>query len=67
MHLDPICVFLILLLSCEFRGLQDTITKLHEQQEKEREAFRLKLMGNQKQAQETIDHLQRKCQCLTKL
>ncbi|XP_015839059.2 protein FAM184A isoform X1 [Tribolium castaneum] len=51
----------------KIRGLQETISKLHEQQEKEREAFRLKLMANQKQAQETIDHLQRKCQCLTKL
>ncbi|XP_044258105.1 protein FAM184A-like isoform X2 [Tribolium madens] len=51
----------------KIRGLQETISKLHEQQEKEREAYRLKFMANQKQAQETIDHLQRKCQCLTKL
>ncbi|CAH0559520.1 unnamed protein product [Brassicogethes aeneus] len=51
----------------KIRGLQETVAKLMEQQEKEREQYRMKFFGNHKQNQETIDHLQRKCQCLTKL
>ncbi|KAJ8961883.1 hypothetical protein NQ318_021501, partial [Aromia moschata] len=51
----------------KIRGLQDAIAKLQAEQEKEREAYRLKYMSSQKQAQESIDHLQRKCTCLTKL
>ncbi|KAL1505970.1 hypothetical protein ABEB36_005412 [Hypothenemus hampei] len=49
------------------RSLHETIAQLLEEREKEREAFRLKFMGTQKQSQETIDHLQRKVNCLTKL
>lgn len=56
-----------LFLSRELRGLQDAIAKFQEEHEKEREAFRLKYLSSQKQAQETIDHLQKKCVCLTKL
>lgn len=51
----------------ESRDLQETITKLQEKQEEEREAFRNKFLSMQKQSQDTIDHLQKKCQCLTKL
>nr|CAH7735947.1 unnamed protein product [Callosobruchus chinensis] len=49
------------------RGLLDNITKLQEDHEKETETCRLKYLNAQKQSQETIDHLQKKCQCLTKL
>ncbi|VEN40206.1 unnamed protein product [Callosobruchus maculatus] len=48
-------------------GLLETITKLQEDHEKESETCRLKYLNAQKQSQETIDHLQKKCQCLTKL
>lgn len=51
----------------KIKTLQERVHNLEEQQEKERESFRLKLMSVQKQNQETISHLQRKCQCLTKL
>uniref|UniRef100_A0AAR5P062 Uncharacterized protein n=3 Tax=Dendroctonus ponderosae TaxID=77166 RepID=A0AAR5P062_DENPD len=49
------------------RSLHETIAQLLEERDKEQEAFRLKLMGSQKQSQETIEHLQRKVTCLTKL
>nr|CAI5848721.1 unnamed protein product [Callosobruchus analis] len=49
------------------RGLLETIAKLQEDHEKESETCRLKYLNAQKQSQETIDHLQKKCQCLTKL
>ncbi|ENN82498.1 hypothetical protein YQE_01132, partial [Dendroctonus ponderosae] len=48
-------------------SLHETIAQLLEERDKEQEAFRLKLMGSQKQSQETIEHLQRKVTCLTKL
>lgn len=67
MSLLPSCVPNISSFSFRHRSLQDTVAKLVEQQEKERESYRLKFMENHKQSQETIDHLQRKCQCLTKL
>lgn len=51
----------------KIRSLSQTIAQLLEEREKEREMFRLKFMGVQKQSQETIEHLQRKCNCLTKL
>ncbi|XP_050311258.1 protein FAM184A-like isoform X2 [Anthonomus grandis grandis] len=51
----------------KIRSLHETIGQLLEARDKEREAFRLKLMSTQRQNQETIDHLQRKCNCLTKL
>ncbi|KAJ8983030.1 hypothetical protein NQ317_014327 [Molorchus minor] len=58
---------ILFFLAHELRGLQDTIAKLQAEYEKDRETYRLKFMSSQKQAQETIDHLQRKCGCLTKL
>ncbi|KAF7285420.1 hypothetical protein GWI33_010669 [Rhynchophorus ferrugineus] len=51
----------------KIRSLHETLAQLLEEREKEREAFRIKFMGSQKQSQETIEHLQRKCTCLTKL
>ncbi|XP_030762020.1 LOW QUALITY PROTEIN: protein FAM184A-like, partial [Sitophilus oryzae] len=51
----------------KIRSLHETIARILEEREKEREAYRLKFMGSHKQSQETIEHLQRKCNCLTKL
>ncbi|XP_074041146.1 uncharacterized protein isoform X2 [Leptinotarsa decemlineata] len=49
------------------RGLLETIAVLEEKHKKEMESYRLKFMSSQKQASETIEHLQKKCNCLTKL
>ncbi|XP_066150093.1 protein FAM184A-like isoform X2 [Euwallacea fornicatus] len=51
----------------KIRSLHESIAQLLDERDKEREAFRLKYMGSHKQSQETIDHLQRKVTCLTKL
>ncbi|KAJ8921978.1 hypothetical protein NQ315_008615 [Exocentrus adspersus] len=51
----------------KIRGLQETISKLQNERENDNEAYRLKFMNSQKQFQGTIDHLQKKCTCLTKL
>ncbi|KAG5862101.1 hypothetical protein JTB14_022823 [Gonioctena quinquepunctata] len=48
-------------------GLLGSIAQLQENHQKEMETYRLKFIGSQKKAQETIDHLQKKCNCLTKL
>ncbi|KAG5888068.1 hypothetical protein JTB14_010043 [Gonioctena quinquepunctata] len=48
-------------------GLLESIAQLQENHQKEMETYRLKFIGSQKKAQETIDHLQKKCNCLTKL
>ncbi|CAH1126919.1 unnamed protein product [Ceutorhynchus assimilis] len=51
----------------KMRSLHETVAQLLQEREKEQEAYRFKYMNLQKQSQETIDHLQRKCNCLTKL
>ncbi|CAG9823515.1 unnamed protein product [Phaedon cochleariae] len=51
----------------KIKGLLETLAQLQEGHEKESETYRLKFLSSQKQSQETIDHLQKKCQCLTKL
>ncbi|KAL3277422.1 hypothetical protein HHI36_012770 [Cryptolaemus montrouzieri] len=47
--------------------LHSIINKLEQQLEEERNETQQKILSSQKQNQETIDHLQRRCNCLTKL
>ncbi|KAK5650292.1 hypothetical protein RI129_001321 [Pyrocoelia pectoralis] len=49
------------------RGLHETITKLQDQHKKEDEEQKASFHNIEKELKGKIDHLERKCQCLTKL
>ncbi|CAH1237315.1 unnamed protein product [Diabrotica balteata] len=51
----------------KLRNILVKIAKIQEDNEKEQEAYRLKFINSQKNYQQSIDHMQRKYQCLTKL
>ncbi|KAK9874981.1 hypothetical protein WA026_005797 [Henosepilachna vigintioctopunctata] len=51
----------------KIKNLHETVTNLQQLVEQERTNAQLQISANQKQNQETIDHLQRRCSCLTKL
>ncbi|KAK4882817.1 hypothetical protein RN001_006136 [Aquatica leii] len=51
----------------KIRGLQEAIVELQEQHLKENIELQSKFKEIQNQSQNKIDHLERKCQCLTKL
>ncbi|XP_056638100.1 golgin subfamily A member 6-like protein 22 isoform X2 [Diorhabda sublineata] len=51
----------------KLRNILSKISKIQSENEKEQETYRLKFINSQKQYQQTIDHMQRKYQCLTKL
>lgn len=51
----------------KLRNILTKISKIQSDNEKEQETYRLKFINSQKQYQQTIDHMQRKYQCLSKL
>ncbi|GJQ72878.1 hypothetical protein Trydic_g1526 [Trypoxylus dichotomus] len=57
----------IQVLNCTIRGLQEEMANTQARHQKECGQYENQLHQVQKQSQTTIDHLQRKCQCLTKL
>ncbi|CAG9854913.1 unnamed protein product [Phyllotreta striolata] len=51
----------------KLRSFESKIAKMQHQHENEQEAYRLKYINSQKTYQQTVDHLQKKYTCLTKL
>ncbi|XP_022908515.2 protein FAM184A isoform X2 [Onthophagus taurus] len=54
-------------LNCTIRNLQKEIAELQQQHESDKNQYESNVMQIKKQSNTTIDHLQRKCECLTKL